>query len=55
MEDPVQKTKLIRDVNKNIQLKLYDEEAIIYDKGDVAECIYMVIKGTVSLCLPVYK
>jgi hypothetical protein len=36
MEDPVQKNKLIRDVTKNIKLKLYDEEGSIYNKGDVS-------------------
>ena len=36
MEDPVQKNKLMRDVTKNIKLKLYDEEGSIYDKGDVS-------------------
>ena len=55
LEDPVQKHKLIRDVNKNLQLKLYDEGAVIYNRGEVSEGFYMVIKGKVSLCLPVYK
>jgi hypothetical protein len=36
MEDPIQRNKLVRDVNKSIQLKLYDSEAILYNKGDVA-------------------
>jgi len=36
MEDPIQKNKLIRDVTKNIKLKLYDEEGSIYDKGDIS-------------------
>lgn len=36
LEDPVQKHKLIRDVNKNLQLKIYDEGAAIYNKGEVS-------------------
>ena len=40
---------------KNIELKVYDAEAIIYNKGDISESMYMVIKGAVSLCLPVIK
>jgi CRP-like cAMP-binding protein len=55
LEDPVQKSKLIRDVNKNLQLKLYDEGAIIYNKGETSSSFYMVIKGQVSLCMPVFK
>lgn len=40
---------------KNIHLRLYDEDANIYNKGDISESIYLVIKGEVSLCLPVLK
>jgi hypothetical protein len=46
---------MIRDVNKNLQLKIYDEDAIIYNKGEVASSFFMVVKGNVSLCLPVYR
>jgi CRP-like cAMP-binding protein len=55
MEDMTQKNKLIRDVNKNVKLLHYDQDAIIYNKGEVSDSIYMVIKGSVSLCLPIFK
>ena len=33
VEDPLQKVKLIRDVIKNVEVKVYDSDAIIYNKG----------------------
>lgn len=55
LEDPVQKNKIIRDVGKALRLMSFGEEAVIYNKGEIATSIYMVIKGQVSLCLPVFK
>ena len=40
---------------KNLSVKLYDEHAIIYNKGDASESIFMVVKGVVALCLPVFQ
>jgi len=36
MEDSIQRIKLVRDVSKTIQVKLFDQEAILFDKGDIA-------------------
>lgn len=55
LEDPVQKNKIIRDVGKALRLIAFCEGAVIYNKGEIASSIYMVIKGQVSLCLPVFK
>jgi hypothetical protein len=55
MEDPIQRNKIIRDVGRALRLKAYDEEAVIYNKGENSISIYMVIKGNVSLCMPIFK
>lgn len=55
LEDPIQKSKLVRDVGKNIRLKVYDEEAVVYCRGDLALEFYLLVKGEVSLRMPVYK
>lgn len=55
LEDPVQKSKIIRDVGKALRLIAFDERAVIYSKGESAASIYMVIKGHVSLCMPIFK
>lgn len=52
LEDPIQRHKLIRDVTKNLQLKLYDEGALVYSRGEIAQSLYMVIRGRVSLRMP---
>jgi CRP-like cAMP-binding protein len=52
LDDPIQHRKLLRDVNKNLQLKLYDEGATVYARGEVAESLYLVIRGHVSLIMP---
>ena len=33
VEDPLQKVKLIRDVIKNVEVKVFEEDSIIYNKG----------------------
>jgi signal-transduction protein with cAMP-binding, CBS, and nucleotidyltransferase domain len=55
IEDPAHKSKIIRDVTKALKLKAYGEDAIIYNKGETSTYIYMVIKGNVSLCMPIFK
>lgn len=55
LEDPVQKSKLVRDVGKNIRLKVYDEDAVVYSRGDLSLEFYLLVKGEVSLRMPVYK
>lgn len=52
LDDPIQRSKLLRDVGKNIVLKQYDEGAVVYERGEIATSLFMVIKGEVSLCLP---
>ena len=44
----------MRDVMKNLSLKVYDEDAIIYNKGDLSAEIFLVVKGVVALCLPCF-
>jgi hypothetical protein len=36
MEEAEQKKRIIRDVIKNINISIYDEGAVLYNKGDVA-------------------
>jgi CRP-like cAMP-binding protein len=55
LEDPIQKIKIIRDIIKTVHLKIYEEGAVIYGKGESSTSIYMVIKGAVSLCVAVPK
>jgi len=55
LEDPVQKNKIIRDITKTVNLKIYEEDSVIYGKGESSTSIYMVIKGAVSQCVPVAK
>ena len=52
MEETVQRRKLVRDVSQKVSLQLFDREGIIYNKGDLADSIYLVVRGSVSLCLP---
>jgi hypothetical protein len=33
LEDPIQKNKIIRDITKTVQLKIYEEDSVIYGKG----------------------
>lgn len=55
LDDPIQKSKLVRDVGKNVRLKVYDEDAVIYSRGDPSLEFYLLVKGQVSLRMPVYK
>jgi CRP-like cAMP-binding protein len=55
LADPVQKIKIIRDVSKALRLKSYGFDDIIYNKGENSTSIYIVIKGNVSLCMPIFK
>jgi hypothetical protein len=42
-------------VGRNIRLKVYDEDAVVYCRGDAALEFYLLVKGAVSLRMPLYK
>lgn len=55
LEDPHQRNKLVRDVMRSLKVETVETGVPLYSKGDPAESIFMVLRGAVSLCLPVAR
>ena len=47
----MQKFKLVRDVSKNLSIVEYPSDTIIYDIGEKANCLYLCLKGEVSIAM----